>query len=63
MEKIYPHVYITLAILWALIFCMVPMLLIKWAIGAGGGLVSSSEWSLFEIGLGVFLKGSRYWRR
>jgi hypothetical protein len=64
LETLFPKIAINVNILWALILCLIVVLLIKSLLPLPGGLVNFSEISIIGMVLGVFLiGGKRYWRR
>jgi hypothetical protein len=63
LEKIFRQVVINAAVLWALIPCLVIMIILKSWLPIPFVLVDANQSSLLGIVLGVFLKGWNYWRR
>jgi hypothetical protein len=63
LEKIFSQVVINAAVLWALIPCLVIMIILKSWLPIPFVLIDANQSSLLGIVLGVFLKGWNYWRR
>lgn len=62
LEVIYPQLIINAGVLWALILCLMLVMLVKSLLGLPSGLMDVSQFHLMGIILGVFMKGKRYWR-
>ena len=62
MERFFQQIYINTAILWALVFCLALLLLIKSYLQIPVLLTGMGYPQLIGIILGVSIKGRRYWR-
>lgn len=62
LERLHQQVIINTASLWALVLCLVLVLLLKSLLPLPSFLVSMDEMQLVGIILGVFWKGRPYWR-
>ena len=63
MERFFRQIYINAAILWALVFCLALLLLIKSYLRIPILLTGISYLQFIGMILGASLQGRRYWRR
>lgn len=61
MERLFRRLVITPGLLWALVLCLIVVIVVKsWIIP--GFLVNSSQGNLIGLVVGVFLSSTRHWR-
>jgi hypothetical protein len=63
LERLHPEIIINGGILWALVACVMLMLLLKSLLPMLTFLVSSDYTAFMGVLVGIFWKGRRYWRR
>jgi hypothetical protein len=63
LERLYRQVAINTSVLWALILCVMVMLLVRSALRFPFLLITVNYTTLMGVLLGVFWRGRAYWRR
>lgn len=61
LEIVRRDIYITTGVLWALVPCLLLMLLLK-SLSGFPAIVSTDQGSLIGMALGIFWKGKAHWR-
>ena len=63
MERFFRQVFLDVATLWALVGCLILMLIVKTLMPIPSFLVGLSRFQIAGLMLGLFAQGRSYWRR
>lgn len=63
LERLQPNILINAGMLWALVLCVMVVLVIKSLLPLPAFLVGADDTALMGVVVGIFWKGHAYWRR
>lgn len=62
LERVYPQIVINTGVLWALVLCVIVAFFLKSLLPLPVNLITSGQFVLVGILVGIFWKGRPYWR-